>query len=226
MKLFADCKQSYISVFPKSKTVHSNSLFFIEAYGTSESLIKQLNKKHQIYLKSGNKRINLIVIEILKGDKHISIAKLKPEKTLELGTTYQMAIDSLNTNMTFDFSTVSYTVNQSADTKKPILISKPKYKSKTLVYYGCGPESFVNFQFKAKDSSELMIKTILKNLKTGKTQTYYVTPNNNEIKVGYGMCSGAFNLESGTDYHVQFNIIDASGNSSSGNNKVISFTAS
>ena len=223
--LFADCKNSYISVFPNKNNISSNSIFFIEAYGESESLINQLNKKHKIYLQSGNKKVNLIVKEILKGAKFISQAKLLPEKTLEVGLTYLLIIDSLNSEMSSIFSQRIYNVSKTMDLAKPNIISKPKYKSKALKHYGCGPEAYVNFTFNIKDSFELIVKTRLKNLKTGKTETYYIVPKNNEISVGYGMCSGAFNLEEGYNYEVKFYFTDASGNGTTWKNKGIQFTA-
>lgn len=223
--LFADCENSYITVFPNKSTIAKNSIFIIEAYGESESLINQLNKKHKIYLQSGNKKVNLIVKEILKGAKFISQAKLQPEKTLEVGLTYQIIIDSLNSAMSSFFSQPIYNVSKTEDLAKPNIISKPKYKNKALIHFGCGPEAYVNFTFNVKDSSELIVKTILKNLKTGKTETYYIVPKNNEISVGYGMCSGAFNLKEGYNYEVKFYFTDASGNGTTWKNKGIQFTA-
>lgn len=223
--LFADCKNSYITVFPNKSNIAKNSIFIIEAYGESESLINQLNKKHKIYLQSGNKKVNLIVKEILKGAKFISQAKLQPEKILEVGLSYQLIIDSLNSEMSSFFSQPIYNVTKPMDLIKPIILSKPKYKNKALKQYGCGPEAYVNFTFNVKDSSELIVKTILKNLKTGKIYIYYLIPKDNEVSVGYGMCSGAFNLEEGYNYEVKFYFSDASGNGTKWKNKGIQFTA-
>ena len=82
----------------------------------------------------------------------------------------------------------------------------------------------VNFDFPIKDSSEVIIKTTVKNIKSGIKTTYYIAPQNNQIGVGHGMCSGAFTYDDNPDYEVEFTFMDASGNTTTWTGERIQFT--
>ena len=142
-------------------------------------MILGLNKKHNIYLKSGNKKINLLVTEICVGQFYLTQAVLKPETELEAGLEYTMFIDDLPkyesfrkyNKTTHKYEPVTYKVVAERDNEKPQLSAKPKELNKTLVFYGCGPSIHVVFSNSAKDNSDIIVKTTVKNLKTGKETT-------------------------------------------------------
>src|SRR5690606_37222929 len=101
---------------------------------------------------------------------------------------------------------------------------KLKELKKTLVQYGWGRSIHVVFSNPAQANSELLIKTTVKNLKTGKQTTYYVKPDSQKIKVGHGMCAGAFDFDDGNNYEVEFSFIDSSGNITFWTGERIKFT--
>jgi hypothetical protein len=232
LKIYADCSVSALSVFPKEQTIKQNSIFMIEGYANSQQIILELNKKYTIYLKSGQKKIKLLVTETYVGQFLITQAILKPEKALDAGIEYTMYIDNLPKDETLNkyntttqkYEPVTYKVLAEKDTEKPLLTSKPKECKKSLIQYGCGPSIHVIFTNPAKDNSDLLVKTTVRNVKTNKTTTYYIEANGNQIEVGHNMCSGAFDFDEGNTYEVEFSFMDASGNLTAWTGERIKFT--
>lgn len=219
--VYADCAGTGLWVFPSGQTIKQNSIFVLDGYAESQNVILALNKKHKIYLKSGNKKIKLNVIEICVGQFFLTQAVLKPETELEAGLEYTMHIDNLPEYESFNrynkttrkYEPVTYKVIAEKDNEKPQLTAKPKELKKTLVHFGCGPSIHVVFSNPAKDSSEIIVKTTVKDLKTGEETTYYIQPDGDKIDVGHGMCAGAFEFEEqSNNYEVEFSFMDASGN--------------
>ena len=230
--VYADCESNGLSVFPTGKTLRQNSIIVIEGYGDSQTIISDLNKKYPVYLKSGEKKVCLKVIETCIGQYHLTQAVLKPDTLLEAGLDYEIQIDnlpefeSLNryNSETKEWEPIKFKVTSGNDTEEPFVSSIPKETEKKLYYYGCGPSTHVVFKSVVKDSSEIIIKTTVTNMKSGIECTYYIQPNKNKIEVGHGMCSGAFIFDDGLKYEVSFSFMDASGNMTNWKGKKIKFT--
>jgi hypothetical protein len=228
----AECASTGLWVFPNGQTIKQNSIFVLDGYAQSQNIILELNKKHNIYLKSENKKIKLLVTEICVGEFNLTQAVLKPETVLEAGLEYTMYIESLPANQRFKkynkttkkYEAVTFKVVTGMDTEKPLLLGKPKELKKTLVYFGCGPSIHVVFSNRAKDNSEIIIKTTVKNIKTGKETTCYIKPDADKIKVGHGMCTGAFDFDQNNNYEIEFSFMDSSGNISAWTGERIKFT--
>jgi hypothetical protein len=177
---YAKCTFGGLSVFPRGQEIKQNSIFIIEGYSQSQNIILGLNKKHNIYLKSGSRKIKLLVTKILVGQFSLTQALLKPEFVLQAGLEYTMYIDNMpeyetltNYNRkTYEHEVVKYKVLPENDIEKPQIASKPKEIKKTLVHYGCGPSIHVVFSNPSKDKSEIIIMTTLKNLNTKKEVSY------------------------------------------------------
>lgn len=228
----ADCGATGISIFPKNYSIKQNSIFMIEGYAQGQAVILKLDKKQKVYLKSGEIKIRLIVSEICVGQFDLTQAILKPETELITGTEYTVCFDGLpeyetltryNTN-TAKYEPVKYKILEENDNLPPQLLSKPKIIDKSIVLFGCGPAIYIMFDNPIRDSSEILIKTILKNKTTNKENTYYISPELNTIKVGHGMCSGAFIFNEGKEYEIEFSFMDASGNRTNWEGERISFT--
>jgi hypothetical protein len=229
---YADCAGHGLWVFPSGQTIKQNSIFVLDGYAESQNVILGLNKKYNIYLKSGNKKVKLLITEVCIGQFYLTQAILKPETELEVGLEYTMYIGDLPkrenfnkyNNTTNKYELVTYKVVSEKDFEKPQLLIKPKELEKTLVHYGCGPSIHVVFSNPAKDESEIIIRTTVKNLKTGKETTYYIQPDGDRIKVGHDMCSGAFDYDQNNNYEIEFSFMDASGNLTKWTGKRIKFT--
>ena len=220
LKVSASCSGEGLWVFPSGQTIMQNSIFILDGYAESQNVVLGLNKQHNIYLKSGRKKIKLLVTEICVGQFYLTQAVLKPETELEAGLEYTLCIDSLPeyemlnkyNETTKKNESVTYKVVREKDLEKPKLSSRPEELRKKLVYYGCGTSIHVIFSNPAEDKSDIIVKTIVKNLMTGIETTYYIKPDGEFIKVGHGMCSGAFDFDENNNYEVKFLFMDASGN--------------
>ena len=229
---FADCTFHGLYVYPGSKTIKQNSIFIITGYGASQELILGLNKKYDVYLKSGDTKIKLLVTETNVGQFYLTQALLKPETELVPGQDYQILIDNLPEYVqlgNFNGSTrktepYSYHVLALKDIEKPQILTRPKLIRKTFVEYGCGPEVYAIFSKPVTDTPDLIVKTTLKDLISKKKTTFYINPIGNELMVGHGMCAGEFNLEQGYNYEIEFSFMDSSGNLTNWKGKKISFT--
>ncbi len=229
---YADCRGEGLYVFPSGQTIKQNAILVLDGYAHSQKVILGLNKEYHIYLKSGDKKVNLYVKEIRVGLFQLTQAVLTLESQLEAGLEYELLIDSLPktesltryNELTNKHEPIKYTVVSGIDTDKPVLTSRPKEIDKSYVRFGCGPAMSVNFVFPIKDSSEVIIKTTVKNLTSRIETTYYIVPRNNQIEVGHGMCSGAFTYDDNNNYEVEFSFMDASGNTTTWTGDRIKFT--
>lgn len=211
---FAMCFFSGISVFPQTKTISSNSIFIIEGYESSQSVITHLNKSNAIYLTSGKDTIRLTVIKTLESHFRLTQAVLKPSSNLISGKHYKLNIDNLEEYEKADFErdSIGWTVSDFADKQKPIWSKLPSYKTKGMIFYGCGPAVFVNFCACISDNSPVVVYAKVKNIKTNSSSDYYLNPDSCSFKLGHGMCSGEFKFEEGQEYEATFSLLDASGN--------------
>ena len=232
ISVYADCSGSGLWVFPIESTIKQNSIFILDGYSESQEVILKLNKKHNIYLKNGDKKIKLIVTEICVGEFFLTQAVLKPETELDAGLEYIMIIDSLPTyqsfnrynNVTKEYEPVKFKVLSEKDTVKPLIYSRPQVLTKSLQHFGCGPSIHVIFSNPTKEIPDIIVKTTVKNLKTGKETTYYIMPKGYTIEIGHGMCSGAFNFDKGNNYEVEFSFMDSCGNITNWSGERIKFT--
>ena len=213
---FAKCSSSGIYFWPSGTTVQENTIFSIEGYMNSQSLITKLGKNYDVYLKSATDKIALHVQEICAGQLSITQAILKPERNLIAGQEYTIVISNkdLREQETEDIAsyTKSWTVAEGKDDILPAWKSKPVFKKNDFEMYGCGPAASSIFSFSASESSAFLVRTTVKNVETGTESVYYLNPYENQISIGHGMCSGAFVIEGGGKYEVEFSLLDASGN--------------
>ena len=220
LNAFADCAGNGILVWPETNTINACQVFVIEGYFMDQQIIRDLNKKHPVYLRSGDQVIKLKLLELCEGEFRLTQAVLIPERELTIGGTYQLIVDSLpdgtrigrwNT-MNHQYTPLNWTVGSERDTIAPEWINTPVLLNKEIQHYGCGPAKYVNFSCLIKDNSFCFIKTTIRDFTTGVITSYYLKPDSTILKLGHGMCSGAFKRDINSNQEVEFEIIDASGN--------------
>jgi hypothetical protein len=227
----ARCGSHGIYSISKSSTLNKNGLIILEFYAYSQSYVEELNKKHPIYLKSKNGKVTLLPIEVLKGEMQITQVVLKPASELIENDEYTLYIDNLPEYEKLDrynerlgkWERIMFQISNLIDTEAPILLNQPSVQKKTMVQYGCGPARWVHIALAGQDKSELFVKTIVENKLTGHTTTYILSIENGVVRVGHGMCSGAFSFIINNEYNVSFQLFDQSGNTSN-LTKALSFT--
>ena len=227
----AKCGNNDITCLTKSSTLNKNGLIILEFYAESQSLIPELNNKYPIYLKSSNKKVQLTIIETLKGEMSLTQIVLKPSSALKANEVYTLVIDNLPVyertparynSTTKKWEAPTFKITNTVDTEIPTFSNTPTENKKTLVEYGCGPGSWVYFDMVGQDNSELFVRASVKNKATGQTTTYILGIENGLVKVGHGMCSGAFHFNGSTNFEATFQLFDQSGNKSA-KSEVITF---
>ena len=226
---YAKCMDNGIYLLSRSSSLNKNGLVILEFYASSQSIIKELNKKYPIYLKSKKSKVTLIPIEILKGEMSVTQVILKPGPGIIPNKVYTLVIDHLPGNANRPLKTdgglpIKFKISNTNDIQKPVLISIPEEQKKTIDLFGCGPASWVYFNVQALDNSEFYVRIQVKSQVSGITTEYILNPENGQIMVGHGMCSGAIYFENGRQYEIRFQLVDQSGNKSTFT-KPIKFTS-
>lgn len=228
---YADCSINGIWVFPGKSEIRTNSLFVITGYAKSQQIITQLNTRYNAYLFDGAEKVPLVVTETYAGGFQLTQAVLKPQRALLANHSYKLIIENLPESekvMRYDETnyktgTAEYLVLDSDDIQAPSFSKDAKEIHKAFVLYGCGPAVYVVFNCPISDQSEYLVKATVKNLKSGAANTFYVSPVKNQLRIGHGMCSGAFTFEQDASYAVSFTIMDASGNTVEWTKKPVPF---
>lgn len=227
--VIAECASRYTWVWPKSSNIPINTLFILEGYGTNQKIIESLHSK-TIYLLSNNDKVFLVPKKKYKGQMNISQVILEPEYPLIVGEKYKIyappmkdgALHSYTREGPFYFE---WTVTQEEDIRAPMFTTTPQVKDKHYIMYGFGPEVMVDVSIEATDENFIFAEVELETVKEkGEIIASYLLPVlEGKIKIGHGMCSGAFNLISGVKYEATITLFDASGNQASDSIRKIQF---
>ncbi|MBD0823017.1 hypothetical protein [Aestuariibaculum marinum] len=219
IKGYAKCGNCGLIVYPSADSISQNSLFMLEGILESQKIIHALNKDYPIYLESEGNKIPLKVVEVNTGLYGKSQAILKPYKLLEKGKYYELQIDNLDERERKFFNKypydnkISWVVKDIECKETPVFVKQPSFIDSEFVQFGCGPAVHANFRVQTKGESLLLYKTEFVSLETRiKTTFYLMGDKSGTLKVGHGMCNGAFNFKKEGKYKVRFSLLDFSGN--------------
>lgn len=222
-QLFARCSGRGIEVFPKTETIKQNAFIVIEGYALSQKIIQLLGKTQSAYLEAKNHRVRLEVKSVFVGAFELTQAVLIPAESLISGSTYYLTISGLSEDEqslledwnadTKKTQRYGWRVEKGSDKTSPEWRSLPKWTSSSTVRYGCGPARYGLFDLSVHDETEVLVKTELMDL-TSNSSTVYFLPldGSNQLRIGHGMCSGAFSFKENHTYHVRFSLMDSCGN--------------
>lgn len=225
--LYSRCANHGIYFTGSSTTLSQSGMIILEFYGSSQQLIPELNKKYPVYLKSSQGKTSLFVKQILKGQFRITQVLLMPDKPLDALLTYTFRIDKLpkeeSVGSMYGKKATVFTVNSAAGKSKPVFEQEPSECKKTFASFGCGPARWVYFKVVLSDTACRLIKASVKSTISGEVTEYILPIENGVVKIGHGMCSGAFSFEE-EHYAIVFSLLDPEGKES-GKSGTIRFTA-
>jgi hypothetical protein len=235
VSLWAKCASSGLYFFPSGPYISSNPVIVIDGYATDQQTIRDLSGKHAAWLISGKEKIKLIVQETLEGQYGLTQAVLKPEHPLKKGMNYKLHIDGipkkkaeamLRRYQDDKWTTVSWTVSRGEKKfAKPEWASTPVKSGEEYTMFGCGPAVYVNFDVSVRSEGQYLVKTIVADKASGKETAYYLPVENGKIRIGHGMCSGAFNFAANSTYSVYFQVMNEKGDVSLISGRPMSFEA-
>lgn len=217
----AECGIGATFYYPVNRNnISTNSFFIIHGYGMNTSTINTFEDR-KIFLESKNgELIELKLKEILtgKGENQaifFPISKLSPNTKYHLKYTNETESETRelsNWNTTtqrrekITWTTASEEIKSALKEDTTFRFIKSESKS-----YGCGNSSNAIFETNEANVSEIIFKTELLNVATNKISTFYIFANQKMLQVGYGMCSGEFDLKDNSNYKVRFTATDSTG---------------
>lgn len=217
----ADCGMDGMQFFPKKRNISLNSMFIIQGYSQS---IKTINsfKNRIVFLESEDgKLIKLNLLEILKGQMHLTQVIFKPAEELKSNTIYKLSYSDQTDNETREMIQWNSNTKQNervywktTDQKKNQLLNPNliiKYTKTEVIEYGCGPSANAIFEIKNNSNSEIWYKTEMIDLTTKEKTIFYITEWESQINVGHGMCSGGFSFNKSGKYKVRFTPMNTDG---------------
>lgn len=236
-QIYADCSLDGFWVFPEKKEIRPNTIIVLEGHAMSQKIVASLNLDYPIYLESDGHKVKLIVLSTYKGMYGLTQAMLQPVQKLIPGTTYELKIGNLDkdernllTRLNFEtneMEPISWHVESEIDKLPPKLKMTPKLVDKRIMHYGCGPEIYAIFKLGVEDETEILVKTELVDITNGISTICYLSLSQPDtLKVGHGMCSGAFDFKPAHNYKIRFNLVDSCGNTAINWSEWIEFESS
>jgi hypothetical protein len=221
----ADCNPGF-NFHPRQHSVHKNTKIIIESYFWFKyrDLLKELDHKYPIYLKSQNNKVRLIQEVLIDGTYGMSQAIFRLEEPLVPGEVYYIEIENLSSVDSLAFDRVRrqnsmgenerifWIATDTYDDQSPEIQKQPQFCETRLYPYGCGPEVLTKFEFSATDKSDIYILAELQEIESNTISQFYVPTKDNIVAIGHGMCAGSLDLERGKHYNVRFKFYDINGN--------------
>lgn len=218
---FADCATNGMQFFPLQKEISLNSNFIIQGYATSKRTVESFRNR-KIFLESDKGELTeLILIEILEGEKSLTQAIFKVSKELLPNTLYHLKYSNeteleskemmqynreRNIREKVYWKTTDKKLYEALDSNLKIMFEKTETE-----FFGCGPAANAIFRIENKGSSEIWYKTEVIELETNKKNIFYITEWNGKLNVGHNMCSGAFVFKQKGKYKVRFTPMNIDG---------------
>ncbi|MGN6492686.1 MAG: hypothetical protein ACTHLE_11865 [Agriterribacter sp.] len=229
----AKCTGNGIFPLHKNDTLPANGILILEFYAASQSLISSLNNKYPVYMQCGEEKIRLNVAEIFKGEFRVTQVIFKPERSYKINKVYELKIDNLpeyeqlgRFSQTYNKrDPLTFTIVDSDKASPPVITGTPRLINMEKQEFGCGPARWAYFDLGMELNTTQLVQVKLTDKATGKSALYIFTVEKGQVKIGHGMCSGAFHFKDGADYDVSFAALDATGRKGN-SSAVASFLAS
>ncbi len=217
---FVDCAFGGFNAYPSQQFIQQKSKIIVEGYFFYSQVIDSIDIKYPIYLSSDKGNVDLKIIDYNKGMYHISQVILEPVHELELGVKYTLQIDNLPSNIKIERwnsetkNQESYSWLAKVQEEQEIIewVKKPNQVDEIFNLYGCGPEVYAVFDVAIKSESSIFVETEFKNISTNEINSFWLQlDREGDLKVGHGMCVGAFYFQQKQDYRIRFKLQNLKG---------------
>ncbi len=219
----AKCMAGNFTAWPPPDThLTSRPMLLLEGFGNEQAPIAGLAEGGAARLVAKGHRVDLVVDAIHQGDFGLTQAVVRPAEPLKPGTRYTLDLrgaDGQPARTTMwhqgEPTPVRWTT-AAADHKPaaPAWSGTPVVTGQSYRRLGCGPSSHIAVKLPAAGDAPLAVQVDLKPLDDDEQARTYVLPLDGEtLRIGHGMCSGAFRL-TGADarYRAELTLRDAAGN--------------
>jgi len=221
------CKEFSFSVMPPPGDVPANTRFLIEGFGSGQVKVESL-KSGEAVLVSSQSRIALIPEHLYIGQYLVSQITLKPAEPLMQGIRYTLSVAGIDPADMFssgDTSSKGWISNGAIDIEKPTWTSTPVLLDRKTINRGNDPAEWIQVSAPVSDENHCYILVQLKNqIETDYARSYLIPIKRGMIKVGHGVCSGPFNINSGYQYTALLIPCDIAGNCNTAAGRTLHFS--
>ena len=214
------CTSDGMYVYTSNENISLNEMIILEGYANSQKTINSLSKRN-VFLISKSDKVLLIHKGSFVGGFRLTQALFVPSRLLKPNTTYFLEFENQTKEETQllkiwnrkkkTHEKISFRTSSNKTTENKYPKTKFKFKNSNHTMFGCGPAIYANFTILNPIKKKSIYKIELYDLTTNKITTYYQSNLQNEISIGHGMCSGAFNFIAGNKYKVRFTPMNSSG---------------
>ena len=174
-------------------------------------------------LVSGDRRVELRVVETLKGSFDLQQWVLVPEVPLEPGRRWVLELDGEPLVQYFDGKHQPATWTSAASDEALAWRGTPQVRSTERAHFGCGPA--VSVVVDVPVAGAVAIEATVRRVDGGQEGTARVPVTDGQVVLGHGMCAGAFELDEGVEYFADLVAVDARGKELVADDSPIRFTA-
>lgn len=219
----AKCAHAYLGSLPAHDTpLPANGLVWLEAFGADQPVVAALEggakagerATAEAWLEGAGGRVPLTAKFVHVGHFNLTQAVLQPSKPLKEGQTYALVLTrdgkAFRPTERVDGKDVPTTWKVGpADETPPVWTGAPVITERTHVEYGCGPAIEVAVQVPVEGA--FAIEVTLQGPK-GTSSWWLPVESDGSIRIGHGMCSGAFDVSGGAERVATLVAVDAAGN--------------
>lgn len=211
----ARCKSGNLTLRPVRGPQPTNLLVHLNGFARDVPLVRTIGARHP-RLESEGHVIPLQVVKTYVGEQRVALAVLKPQENLRRGVDYVFAAEGISEGDLVTFYKGSPTrttlrAEAAADHDPPVWLSPPRPQDSSYVPMGCGPASFARVAIEAKDAGPMFVKVELERSSSPDRVRYLLPVAHGVVKIGHGMCGGAFDLEPKEKARVHLTLVDLAG---------------
>jgi hypothetical protein len=222
--VFADCAAAELEVWPPlDQLLPANGQVVLEGYGGFQEPVARIAERSPRLVADGDE-VPLRVLAVHRGEKRLTQAVLRPERSLKPGKRYTLLFTQLmkvsETDLPTrvwwkdDYAPMTWTAT-AEDVTPPRWRKAPSRLDAKAEMLGCGPSIHVDVAAAVEDEGS-QVQVLAEVRPVGKRQSkvvrFRLTPSGEQVAIGHGMCSGGFQLQEGADYTVRLVAVDAAGN--------------
>jgi hypothetical protein len=215
----ADCAAGpFTSVLPASGApLPANGIIIIEwSAGAGPEIARQ-----EPFLGSGDSDVDLKIVGEFRAQSGSAQVVFKPVRELVLGRVYELKLRKPIEGRAKPDLTVWKPGSRrpiawkvvAPDRKPPHCIQEPKAAGVEHHAYGCGDSIHHVFKLNASVDTAWVLVEVEPVASAGSVARLLLTPRQDEIRVGHGMCDRTFRFSRDIKYRLQFTAVDRAGNS-------------
>lgn len=220
----AKCMAGNITAWPPPDTaLPTRPMILLEGFGDDQPYIAALAAGGTARLVAGKRRVKLSLDALHVGGFGLTQAVLISPRALEAGRHYTLEVHGpsgkrvpITTWVDGASRPMGWTVAR-APAGKLALRGGARVTGEDYTRFGCGPASHVEVSVPATSGAPLAVEVALTELGgagAGHTRTYVVPLRDGQLRIGHGMCSGAFRV-TGPErrFEAELTVLDAAGRS-------------